>query len=197
MDDSNNPYSYDPGYTYSYTSNTNDFDVQYSSLAACVTATSTTAVNCKHYHAGNYYNFSAAVASNDTSASSAQYTQMPNSICPKGWRLPQGPLGSGDYSDFNDLLVAHGIINNGANGPNVYLVDGFNNLRLTPLFMSLPAHVSNHYGGVHYSGHGGYYHSSIVYDATNIYLLAFDAGAMYPQGLLGRYFGFTIRCVAR
>lgn len=58
------PDSADPGDVYYYTSGTSDNDTQYNSLADCEAAGHT---DCAHYHAGNYYNWSAAVASNNTS----------------------------------------------------------------------------------------------------------------------------------
>lgn len=50
-----------------------------------------------HYHLGNYYNWTAAVAMNDSS----EYTPMieaDQSICPAGWTLPRGL----NYEDTND-----------------------------------------------------------------------------------------------
>ena len=86
QDDYNIPYSADPGDVYYYTSNTNDNDIQYNSLTECEAAGYT---DCTHYHAGNYYNWSAAVASNDTSSMTEAYGNAPDSICPAGWRLPK------------------------------------------------------------------------------------------------------------
>ncbi|MBQ1373176.1 InlB B-repeat-containing protein [Candidatus Saccharibacteria bacterium] len=86
QDDYNIPYSADPGDVYYYTSNTNDNDIQYSSLTECEAAGHT---DCTHYHAGNYYNWSAAVASNDTSSMTEAYGNATDSICPAGWRLPK------------------------------------------------------------------------------------------------------------
>ena len=83
----NYPYSADPGDVYYYTSNSTSADTKYDSLLACTTAGHTEG-ECKHYHAGNYYNWTAAIASNNSSSLTTQYTNAPNSICPKGWRLP-------------------------------------------------------------------------------------------------------------
>ena len=43
---------------------------------------------------GNYYNWTAAIASNNSSSLTIQYQNAPNSICPKGWRLPMSYNGS-------------------------------------------------------------------------------------------------------
>ena len=72
---------------YYYTSNSNDNDIKYNSLSECIAANHTEG-DCKRYHAGNYYNWTAAIASNNSSSLTTQYTNAPNSICPAGWRLP-------------------------------------------------------------------------------------------------------------
>ena len=191
-DDFNTPYSYNPGNIYYYTSGDTSDDTQYTSLDAC--KVDHTETECKHYHAGNYYNFSAAVASNDTSASTTQYTVMPNSICPRSWRLPQGPLNASDYSDFNDLLATYGIINSGASGDNVYLPDGFNNLRVNPLFSVRSGYVSN---GNHLTlGFSGNYWTSSIVHAERSYIMLYKPTFINPQFLGGRNGGFSIRCLA-
>ena len=41
-----------------------------------------------HGHVGNYYNFSAAIASNNSATYNGTDGIAKNSICPQGWRLP-------------------------------------------------------------------------------------------------------------
>lgn len=190
--DNNNPYSYDTGDVYYYTSGDNTDDTIYNSLDAC--KVDHTEAECKHYHAGNYYNFSAAVASNDTSASTTQYTQMPNSICPKSWRLPEGPLNASDYSDFNDLLATYGIINSGASGDNVYLPDGFNNLRIDPIFIVRSGIVNS--GSLDSSGVANHYWYSNILSSVDAYRLGIRPTRITPQGSFYRHFGLPIRCLA-
>ena len=77
------PFSLDIGSIYRYP---NQFNFStYDSLNDCEEEHSDG--SCSHYRVGNFYNFSAAVASNDTS-SVGSLEQMPDSICPAGWRLP-------------------------------------------------------------------------------------------------------------
>ncbi|MBR2840090.1 hypothetical protein IKE82_02055 [Candidatus Saccharibacteria bacterium] len=83
-------------------------------MTACISA-GHTEEQCRHYHVGNYYNWSAAVASNDTSSITTDLTVMPDSICPKGWRLPNGLTSTnGDeiITEFNQLGLANNITAN-------------------------------------------------------------------------------------
>lgn len=54
---------------------------------------------------GTYYSWAAAVASNDTSSSGISPNE-PNSICPRGWRLPYSP--SVTNSEFIELATKYG-----------------------------------------------------------------------------------------
>ena len=74
----NYPYSADPGDVYYYTSNSTSDDIKYTSLSNCTSAGHTEG-ECKHYHAGNYYNWTAAIASNNSSSLTTQYSNAPNS----------------------------------------------------------------------------------------------------------------------
>jgi uncharacterized protein (TIGR02145 family) len=71
----------------------------------------------KHHHLGNYYNWSAAVASNNTTSLTGYSIDTPenrpdNSICPKGWRLPitniypyyDEEIPKPTHEDFYDLV---------------------------------------------------------------------------------------------
>ena len=192
--DSNNPYSYNPGDVYYYTSGTNNDDIEYTSLDNCMAAPHT-ATECQHYHAGNYYNWSAAVASNNTSMLTTEYVQAPDSICPKGWKLPQGPTEEGDYSDFNDLLAAYGIINDGASGSGAFLSNGFNNVRADPLFFVRIGYVIS---GYQYSlGATSTYQSSSAKSSEYAYYLILKPEEVRPQEYIWRYYGHSVRCLAR
>ena len=81
------PYSAEGGDTYYYTSNSTSNDTRYNSLKACKDAGHTEA-ECERYFIGDYYNWSAAIASNNSADISTDNDRATNSICPKGWRLP-------------------------------------------------------------------------------------------------------------
>ena len=74
-------------------------------------------VKNEHRHIGNYYNWSAAIASNNTyeyqSNTMGDISQNPqNSICPKGWRLPTvagaDPTADGSPDEFYRLRMVYG-----------------------------------------------------------------------------------------
>ena len=71
--------------------------------------------NGTHGHIGNFYNWTAGIAMNDSSEITGQTYTDPSgnpgtSICPKGWRLP---ISNQNYSDdeFMTLSAAYGIGN--------------------------------------------------------------------------------------
>ncbi|MBO7132165.1 hypothetical protein J6V85_02830 [Candidatus Saccharibacteria bacterium] len=63
-----------------------------------------------HSAIGNYYNRSAAQATNNSS------TTVDQSICPAGWALPR--IGSGDDS-FYQLFLSYGYVDDGGDGDSV------------------------------------------------------------------------------
>ena len=133
-----------------------------------------------HYHVGNYYNWTAAVAMNSSSSYTTDYTGVNQSICPAGWRLPTR---SGDKS-YQNLVNAQGLTA-GTSG----------NIQLDPAYFV--------YGGLWAGssssvGSNGYYWFSVVRNTYNAYLLYFNAfGNLTPQNGDYRRNGFSLRCVAR
>ena len=173
-------------------------------LNACKAAPHSEA-ECKHYHTGNYYNWPAAVASNNTTG----YTQAPNSICPKGWRLhtvQKGSDGNASSSEFNELLFAHGIKNYdmtwqfGGGDPvylGAYLTNGFNNIRQNPLYLVRSGYVYSAYE-FEFGESGNYWSASPSNPNLNtIFYLMFNSSNVYPgYGTYGES-GKSIRCLAR
>ena len=185
------PSSADPGDVYYYTSNTNGSDIKYNSLSECEAAGHT---DCVHYHAGNYYNWSAAVASNNTSSMATGYSNAPGSICPAGWRLPiaRDSANTAASREWNALLVTEGIMTNPTGSG--YATDGFNNIRISPLWLARSGYVGN--GSLYGTGGSGYYWSSTVYGSGYAYQLHFYSDAVNPATYNRRNNGYSIRCVA-
>ena len=123
VDSYTEPYSANPGDIYYYTSNSNSNDIEYTSFQACQAAGHT---DCEHYHVGNYYNFSAAIASNN---SASIRNEAPDSVCPAGWRLPRAAT-----NEFAKLLVIYKIIKNTT--VSSYEENGFKNIRDLPLYFT-------------------------------------------------------------
>ena len=201
------PYQGEGDDYYMYTSGGTGTDTIISSLSACTAAHSET--ECEHYHVGNYYNWSAAVATNNTSSYTTDLTVMPNSICPAGWRLPNGLTnnsnGTGiNYTEFNKLALANGITNGTTTAHssesdrwvNVgWTTNGFNNFRTSPLYFVRSGVLG---GSTLYDyGTKGYLWSSTVRSASWGYRLEFNSGVLYPASQPGRDLGFPVRCVVR
>ena len=186
------PDSADPGDVYYYTSNTNDDDIKYNSLAECKAAGHT---DCAHYHAGNYYNWSAAVASNDTSSLSTQFANAPGSICPAGWRLPTGRdrYNTAASRKWNAVLYAEGVASSSYG--DGYKSGGFNKIRTAPLWLVRSGGVYD--GSLSSTGNSGTYWSSTVYDNSSADSLYFYSSYMLPAFVYGRSGGYSVRCVAQ
>ena len=190
------PYSAEGGDTYYYTSNSTNDDTRYTSLGACKNANHTEA-ECKRYFAGNYYNWVAAIASNNSANISTTNDRATNSICPKGWRLPNASQTNNEYNEFGIMLYKAGITAALSNGNDSvgYKDGGFNKIRSNPYYFVLPGNING--GSLDNSKAGGIYWSSTVGSNANAYSLSFYGFGIHPGRSLSRYFGMPIRCLAR
>ena len=183
-DDNNTPYSIDPGNVY--------FDGTYFESSLCNYLTTNCeyfkntkqTLNNEHGHIGNYYNWSAVVASNNTASFTTINADYPDSICPKGWRLPYGD-GSSSGNDFEALNNAYGGTTNSDQ-----------TLLFTPLFFVRAGRVWS--SGLGLAAHYGFYWSSTVgssyFAARN---LNFYSSNVYLSGSYAHFYGFSVRCVVR
>ena len=144
-----------------------------------------------HYHLGNYYNWTAAVATNDSSSYDSPYGEVANqSICPAGWTLPTAgrETGSGSYEN---LLTGYGFSNFKMTDPHIW--EG-------PLYFPLSGNYQKN-GGIGQVGLTGSYWSSVI-DSIHFAILL-DIGSISsgdnvdPGGWSDRDLGFSVRCVAR
>lgn len=179
---------------------TTENDVVTTALQKCEAAGHSEA-DCLHYQVGNYYNWSAAVAMSSTSSYTAKSTVMPNSICPAGWRLPDGPVGNNTISDFNTLLNVYNIANGndygtGDSSINVgFKTDGLNKIESAPLYFARSGYV-NGSALYNFSSYGLYW-SSTVLSSGGAYYLYYDSGVLYPAYRSSRVSGWSVRCMAR
>ena len=141
----------------------------------------------QHYHLGNYYNWGAAVAMNDTSSYTAQNTDVNQSICPKGWTLPK----SGNITtagSFRNLVNQYNWASNSMTNPNMWSA---------PLYFPLAGYW---YGS---SGSGlvayyGVFWSSVVYSSYHAYYLYGNYnGTVESASNSFRDSGCSVRCVSR
>lgn len=194
------PYSANPGDIYYYSSGTSNDDDQYASLADCQAAHP----DCSaHNHAGNYYNWSAAVASNDTSSIIEQFSNAEGSICPAGWRLPvdrnvdswtEGNELDAMVSSYKDIVGEAQIGGGGTYMYRSYLENGFSKIRTVPLWLVRTGNIS--YGWLSSIGYSGGYWSSTADGSDYAYQLSFFSGNVSPANSPSRYLGQSIRCVA-
>ena len=191
------PYSAEGGDTYYYTSNTTGNDTRYNSLQACKDA-SHTEDECKRYFVGNYYNWTAAIASNNsTNIGSTVGEIASNSICPKGWRLPNASQTDNVNNEFGRMLYQAEITAKVSAGDDSvgYTTGGFNKLRSNPYYFVRSGSI---YGGtLGNPGVYGFYWSSTVSSSTDAYNLFFISTGIYPARNNLRYLGRSVRCVAR
>ena len=203
------PESYDPGDLY-WNSTLSDYDDWNAYYQTCDYSTSTpscsgtnpigtytSSTGTAELHLGNYYNWTAAVAMNDSSSHTTQNELIEQSICPAGWTLPR--IGEGDDT-FYALWNSYNMGNN-ANGS---FIDANNNdsydngetaLWTQPLYF--PA--SGGFDGVLYDvGSFGVFWSPVVDFEIFVRSAYFyvDGGAG-PSGAGNRGDGSSIRCVAR
>ena len=191
------PYSAEGGDIYYYTSNTTGDDTRYNSLQDCKNA-SYTEDECKRYFAGNYYNWSAAIASNNSTDIGSTVGEIAsNSICPKGWRLPNASQTDNVNNEFGRMLYQAEITAKVSAGNDSvgYTTGGFNKLRSAPYYFVRSGYINN--GTLNFPGVRGYYWSSTVSSSTYAYLLYFNGTDIYPARNYDRYFGWSVRCVAR
>ena len=193
------PYSAEGGDTYYYTSNNTNNDTRYNSLQDCKNA-SHTEDECKRYFAGNYYNWTAAIASNNsTNIGSTVGEIASSSICPKGWRLPNASQTDNVNNEFGRMLYGEGItaaLSNGNESVGYYNgVTSFNKLRSNPYYFVRSGDIFG--STLSNLGVFGVYWSSTVSSSTSAYYLSFNGTVIYPARYDVRYLGCSVRCVAR
>ncbi|MBR3385987.1 hypothetical protein IKG68_00210 [Candidatus Saccharibacteria bacterium] len=183
----NNPQSVDLGDWY-YRSdyyNNDDCDEQgcnYHTGNAGSQFSQTPSANGAHSHAGNYYNWSAAVASSNTNGYNSG--NAANSLCPANWNLPV----DGMYGTLNT------IYNNGLEGAQT----GGNadkNLLAAPLYFVRAGFVWS--SALRNAGRDGYYWFSTVYSSSLARRLLFLSSSVRPTGGDYRGRGMSLRCVLR
>ena len=146
-----------------------------------------------HYSLGNYYNWTAAIASNNSSTLTNDtlnniQNNPKNSVCPKGWRLPtisnQSETIVGSTNEFARLNY---LYNNNSSS-------SYTGLGTSPLYFILNGSL---YSNKVIPGTTMNYFSSTVYNNTKIYYLEFYNGVLNTSTQWTREFGRGIRCLAR
>ena len=193
------PESYDPGNLYwnATESDYTDWDAYYNScdystptpvcdqtknpISTYVSTTSST----PQYHLGNYYNWAAAMATNDSSQFNSNNNDLvEQSICPAGWTLPR--IGEGEDT-FYSLWNQYGFSESSINGSN--------KLWTSPLYFAAGGYFN---GGLYVVGGDGYFWSPVPDGSYYAGYGAFTVdGYVSPSDHGIRYGGLSVRCVAR
>ena len=136
------------------------------------------------YHLGNYYNWTAAVAMNDSSTHTTYNEIIEQSICPTGWTLPR--IGYGEDS-FYALWNQYGFAENPINGAN--------KLWTSPLYFVASGRWHSVLYGV---GWFGRFWSPVVNDEFSADNAEFYVnGHSGPSYVSSRGYGHSVRCIAR
>ncbi|MBQ3445359.1 hypothetical protein IJG29_01350, partial [Candidatus Saccharibacteria bacterium] len=145
----------------------------------------TPGANGAHSHVGNYYNWSAAVASSNTSGYDSG--NAVNSLCPANWNLPV----NGMYGTLNSLY-----------NPNITTATELGStaaadkaLLAAPLYFVRAGDVWS--SALHNAGRYGFYWSSTVYSSSSARILEFRSSGVWPANGNNRVGGGSLRCVLR
>ena len=163
------PESYDPGDRY--------WDGYTSDIGKTIESGTTTYGN-QHWHIGNYYNWTAAIATNDSSSYVSKEQLIDHSICPAGWKLPS----LSDDKSYEQLLSAQGNVDT-------------HNIKNPPIYFTYGGVWAGDTGSV---GRSGHYWTNAVRDFSGAYHLSSNiVSSVMPQDSYARSNGSFVRCVAR
>ena len=128
-----------------------------------------------HFLAGNYYQWNTATAG--TGATTTSMMNATSSICPRGRQLPVG----GSLGEFQTLLTDINYIT----------------ITQSPYYFVPAALIRD--GAISNTGDFGNYTTSTAGTETNeAYNLYFTyVGTLEPDNETGRYYGQSVRCIAR
>ena len=141
------------------------------------------------YHIGNYYNWTAALATNMSANMVSSGEAMEQSICPSGWTLPRGNEGE---DSFYALLNQYNYVDNPTDlSSNTWWNE--------PLYLIPAGAITvSASGGSNGKSESGYYWSATSYSPNESYGLRFsNVGSTDLTTRLSREKGYSVRCVAR
>lgn len=170
------------------TPNDTDVKVNYTPARSTLSSLTNNQTNTEQYSwntgngHGTYYQFNAATAGTGSSITGGDGIKRDasSSICPKGWRLPSMIDG-----DFVALKNAYGY---GAS-------DGSQLVGNTVMKWTLSGSVSQ--GAFSQVSQVGRYWYSTTDSQYNAYVISFTTDMIFPSDSSSRYYGCTVRCLAR
>lgn len=151
--------------------------------------------NCSAPGCYSYYSWDAATLGSGRNIT-ADNTDAPQSICPKGWHLPNTRSGTNSTADFRQLMISLG----GSAEIQTY------NANTIPTGATMFKSLSNsnlaflragyYSGSTFYDGEGsGDYWSTTSISGTDARSLGFHTTGVYPAYNVNRRRGFSVRCL--
>ena len=145
-----------------------------------------------HSHLGNYYNWAAAIATNDSTSYVGSGNLVDRSICPAGWTLPRP--GYGDDSFYGLATAYHTTW-----GQYGAILSGDLNLWEAPVYF---LQYGFWYGEFSNVGGDGSFWTSVSGSNDTSYALSLSIGPwgnyIYPaEWQVYLIYGFSVRCIAR
>ena len=137
-----------------------------------------------HYKLGTYYNWTAAIAMNDSSIYNANLQDVNQSICPANWMLPKSGTTHTEPGSTGYLFIQQKIT--------------YNNFHLSPIYFIYSGFVAD--GLVYDFAYRGRWWSSVIYNNDRIYTPhsdAYDVSNFGANSSGARYGGNSVRCVSR
>ena len=137
----------------------------------------------------NWYTATAGTGKKDTPAAGVDAT---SSICPKGWRLPR--RGSdGDFNMLYEVYYSSAIADMLVDNPSTTYDNADGKYR--PGFL-LSSSAYDNIGPSYVGTYGSYWTNTV--ESTEVGYAAFlNASDVWPNGHAYKYYGISIRCIAR
>ncbi len=149
-----------------------------------------------HYLVGNYYQYNTGVAGSINKTENGLY-RATESVCPKGWRLPDGgdpsDIGNTQKNSYYYLLNQYGLSTNLSN-----TINGTEfGMSIAPMYFVRGGNVIVYKGDDYLwaQGRTGYYETN-TRDNNNQYIMMFH-GKVQPEYKHGTVETGSIRCLAR
>lgn len=156
--------------------------------------------SANHAHAGNFYNFPAALAGGWIYGTAAQYANITTDICPKGWHIPTGPQSSSQGGERNTMLstaIPAITINGGADTSTSMTEDIMTKMTSSPLYLARSGYYSYSNGSLIARGTSGIYWSSTPYNYPVFYLLFYPSYVYPGTRTLSAGYGNSVRCLIK
>ena len=159
----------------------------------------TDVVSSRYYYVNNDESTTKYYYKEDSRNDTYWSSDVENQPCPKGWRLPNASQTDNVNNEFGRMLYGEGItaaLSNGDGSVGYYSgVTSFSKLRSNPYYFVRSGAVSD--GTLVNPGVSSSCWSSTVGNSTYAYSLGFNGTDIDPASNYYRYYGRSVRCVAR